>query len=101
MEIFGVKEITQKDNHTFAINWTDDKLLYYRLSDLQKNCPCANCVDEITGKRLQNEALLKDDVRAVNVISVGRYALRVQFTSGCSQGIFGFDTLRMCGKEIA
>lgn len=96
MKVFTLKTINQIDNHTFAIEWSDGVVMQYRLSELQKKCPCANCVDENTGKRLLNEALLKEDVRAISISSVGRYALRIQFTSGCTQGIFSFDTLRMC-----
>lgn len=90
---FKVKKIDQIDNHTFMIEWGDGLTKNYRLSDLQKNCPCANCVDENTGKRL-NTSFVKDDVKALNIMNVGRYALRIQFDSGCCRGIFGFDKLR-------
>lgn len=89
-----IKQIFQKDNHTFTIEWTDGKRQDIRLSILQKHCPCANCVDENTGKRVVDPTSIKDDVRAYTVRSVGRYALQVQFTTGCSTGIYGFDLLR-------
>ncbi len=88
-----VRSIKQIDNHVFTIEWSDGKLSNYRLSDLQKQCPCANCVDEATGRRVLNEATVKSDVRATKIVNVGRYALRIQFTTGCSTGIYGFDTL--------
>ena len=94
-----VKEIRQRDNHTFTIAWSDGEVRDYRLSDLQKQCPCAKCVDEATGKRMVDEASIRDDVRAVRIASVGRYAMRIQFTSGCSTGIYGFDMLRKTGKK--
>ncbi len=89
---FIVKKIDQLDNYTFSIEWADGVVTKYRLSDLQRACPCANCTDEksVTAKKDD----LKNDVSAVNITSVGRYALRIQFTKGCSQGIFGFDMLR-------
>jgi DUF971 family protein len=83
-----VKKITQVDNHSFEILWGDGSLLKYFLRDLQDKCPCASCVDgpkNVSATR---------DVRAVNITNVGRYALRIQFLTGCSQGIFGFDMLR-------
>jgi DUF971 family protein len=89
-----VKKIRQKDNHTFTIEWSDGVAADYRLNDLQRMCPCAHCVDEMTGKRLLNANSVRDDVRASRVINVGRYALRVQFTSGCSTGIYSFTMLR-------
>lgn len=88
-----VSSIKQKDNHTFSIVWSDGAVKDYRLSELQKRCPCANCVDESTGKRILNDANVNADVRAVKIVSIGRYALRIQFTSGCSTGIYGYDML--------
>ena len=93
-EAFMVKKIYQVDKGTFAIEWGDGKVMQYSLNDLQKRCPCANCVDEKTGKRLANPEIKSQDVRASNITSVGRYALRIQFLTGCSHGIFGFDMLR-------
>lgn len=92
-----VKAIKQKDNHTFSIEWSDGSILDYRLSELQKNCPCAGCKNESTGNR--NPPFLDPNVRATRITSLGRYALRIQFTSGCSNGIFGFDYLHR-GKGI-
>jgi len=91
---FLIKTIAQKDNHIFTIEWADGIAHDYRLSSVQKQCPCAGCNDEITGKKLLDEKSIKEDVRAVRIVNVGRYALRIQFTLGCSNGIYGFDMLR-------
>lgn len=91
-----VKKIEQKNNHMFTIQWTDGKTRDYKLSELQANCPCARCVDETSGVRRQ-EPSLREEVKAVRIESVGRYALKVEFTSGCSTGIYGFDLLQRLG----
>lgn len=92
-----VKKIFQKDNHRFAILWNDGKECTYRLNDLQKQCPCAQCNDQSTGARLIDEKTLKENVTAVRIVSIGRYALRIDFTSGCSAGIYDFATLYQLG----
>lgn len=84
---FYIRKITQKNNHTFTIDWNDGRQMDYRLHKLQQKCPCAGC----TESRAPN---VKEDVRAINIQSVGRYALRIFFTSGCSKGIYDFDFLR-------
>lgn len=89
-----IQTITQKDNHTFTIHWSNGKIMDFRLSELQKNCPCANCIDESTGQRMIDEKAIKNDVRAIKIFSVGRYAIRIQYTSGCSTGIYSFDMLQ-------
>jgi DUF971 family protein len=47
-----IKKIYQKDNYSFTVEWQDGRIAHYKLSELQKQCPCANCVDEVSGKRL-------------------------------------------------
>lgn len=89
-----VSQIWQKDNYTFSIKWDDGRVQDFRLCDLQRHCPCASCIDEVTGKRLLDPQMVSDDVRAIIIRSVGRYGLKVQFTSGCSHGIYSFDRLR-------
>lgn len=90
-----VKAIHQVDNHCFAIHWSDDLQDIYRLSELQGNCPCAGCVDEAKRKQVQ------ENVRAVTIRNVGRYALQIQFTSGCSSGVYSFELLRHLSKQRA
>lgn len=89
-----IKRLQQKDNYTFTIEWSDGQVNDYRLSTLQQHCPCANCSDEATGKRRNDVKNLSENVRAQRIVSVGRYALRIYFTSGCSKGIFDFNLLR-------
>jgi ATP-binding protein involved in chromosome partitioning len=85
--------IWQKNNFTFCIEWNDKKVQEFRLSDLQSNCWCANCRDELTGHSRVDPRTLDLDVRAVMIRSVGRYGLHIQFTSGCSTGIYRFEQL--------
>jgi DUF971 family protein len=92
-----IKCIEQKDTHTFFIEWSDRKLQVFRLSEVQKHCPCAYCVDEKTGQRLSNA--VQKDVKAYSIRSVGRYAIQIKFTSGCSTGIYSFDQLRQIGQS--
>jgi DUF971 family protein len=94
-----IRKISQKDNHTFSIEWSDGITQVFRLADLQRNCCCAGCVDETTGERRVDPCSVKDDVRADKLVSIGRYALRVVFTSGCSSGIYSFDMLRKIGQK--
>ena len=90
--LFVIK-IEQKDNYTFSIQWNDGSVQDFRLCDLQRMCPCARCADENTGKPLLDPQSISDDVKAVFIRNVGRYGLRIQFTTGCSMGIFSFDRL--------
>jgi DUF971 family protein len=85
-----IKAIYQKDEYRFTIEWTDGKISHYRLSDLQRHCTCARC-------GLATHRDVDEHVKAVGIANVGRYALRVEFTSGCSRGIYSFELLKQLG----
>jgi DUF971 family protein len=94
-----VRRIAQTGNHTFCIEWSDGKTHDYRLSDLQRQCSCAGCVDEFTGRRIADGKAVDEEVRATKIVSVGCYALRIAFASGCSTGIYSYDMLRELGEK--
>jgi ATP-binding protein involved in chromosome partitioning len=83
----------QKNPRTLTIEWLDGQETEFRLSDLQKHCPCAACVDEMTGKPLLDPHSVREDVGASQIIPIGRYAMRIRYTSGCSHGIYTYDML--------
>ncbi len=89
-----IRAIRQRDRHRFTIEWTDGKISDYRLSDLQRNCTCAKCRDELTGEVRVDPSSIDEDVEALRLVSVGRYALQIYFTKGCSKGIYPFRLLR-------
>lgn len=55
------------------------------LHEIQKQCPCARCEKE---KKSQKEVSL------LEFSLVGRYAIKIQFSSGCSQGIYPFSLIK-------
>lgn len=98
MKSFWIEEIEQEDNHTFSIVWGDHQKQEFRLSTLQRFCPCAACQDENTGQRLVDPRSIKDDLRASHIRNVGRYGIKIQFISGCSKGIYSYTLLRSMQK---
>lgn len=95
----ALKKIWQIDQCHLGLLWTDGIQQSLRLSDVQKHCPCAGCVDEITGLRKEGDLRIDKNVEAIVIRNVGRYALSIQFTSGCSTGIYHFQQLRDINKE--
>ena len=93
-----IRKIEQVDNRTFLILWSDGVSHKFSLDQLQRVCPCAQCYDPITGKRPATSPQLVKDVGATKIESVGRYALRIHFKSGCSKGIYSFALLRDIGN---
>ena len=59
---------------------------------IQSHCPCANCMGDSSSLT---------DVSLLDVSSVGRYALKFVFSSGCSSGIYSIESLRGLEKTKA
>lgn len=94
MQSLAIRSIKQLDNYNFQIEWMDSTIGSYNLYTMQKLCPCAKCIDEATGNRRASAPEPQKDVRAKSICSVGRYALKITFTSGCSSGIYDYALLR-------
>jgi ATP-binding protein involved in chromosome partitioning len=61
---------------------------------LRLACPCAMCVEEMSGRPLLDPATVPADVHPLSVHLVGGYGLRVTWSDGHSTGIFPWPRLR-------
>lgn len=86
-------EMRSSDN-TFRITWGDGHASVFRSRDLRMECGCASCVDERTGQRILDPATVPESIEIVDLVPVGNYGIRPQWSSGHSTGIFTWDRLR-------
>jgi DUF971 family protein len=56
-------------------------------------CPCAGCVDEMTGVRILDVEQIPDDIRPVRFEPVGNYAVRITWSDGHATGLYTWDHL--------
>ena len=61
---------------------------------LRLACPCAECVEELSGRPLLDPGQVSDTVRPLRLHLVGGYGLRVDWSDGHNTGIYTFDWLR-------
>jgi DUF971 family protein len=66
---------------------------FYPAHALRLACPCAACVEEMSGRPLLDPATVDPAVRPVSLSLVGAYGLRVQWSDGHSTGIYTFRHL--------
>jgi DUF971 family protein len=76
------------------IRWGDGFESLQAPRDLRLACPCAGCVDEMTGRRTLVAAAVRADVYPLAIHYVGRYALQFVWSDGHQTGIYPFDYLR-------
>lgn len=88
------------DGSRLRIEWEDGHVSTYEPWRLRLACPCAGCVDEMTGERMLTPAMVSEDVYPLEIRYVGSYALRFHWSDGHDTGIYPFDYLRrLCACE--
>jgi DUF971 family protein len=87
-------KITRSDPARIEIEWDDGHRTKYTAAQLRRLCPCARCVDELTGRRTLEPQSIPDDMVQVELRLVGNYAISVRFGDGHDTGIFPFGMLR-------
>lgn len=86
-------EITRANTHDVKIIWSDNSENIYPARFLRLACPCAECIEEMTGrKRLRDEAVPKD-IHPLTISPVGRYAIQIQWSDGHQTGIYTWEKL--------
>jgi ATP-binding protein involved in chromosome partitioning len=77
-----------------TILWKDGAESHYPLFGLRDACPCAMCVDEVTGKKVLDPKTIRPDIHILRAEYVGHYALRLFWSDGHNSGIYAFAYLR-------
>ena len=83
-----------EDGEQLRIRWRDGAVSEYPPRYLRLMCPCAGCVEEMTGRPLLNPASVPMDVHPLAIRYVGDYAIRFDWSDGHGTGIYPFDYLR-------
>jgi len=88
------REITRRDDG-FLLDWDGaGHRALFAARALRLACPCAGCVEEMTGRPLLDPATVPDDIRPVSAALVGGYGLQVTWSDGHGTGIYTFEWMR-------
>ena len=100
---FSPQEINlANDGKTLVIKWQDNVEHIISAFNVRFKCPCAHCVDEITGVQLIKEEEIPPNVKILESVPVGRYGVKFAFddpSPGANSGIYTFTFLRQLGEE--
>jgi DUF971 family protein len=86
--------IRRNDPSKIEIDWADGHLTVYTAADLRGICPCAHCVDEMSGVRVHDPDSVETTLTHTEVKLVGNYAITLAFSDGHHTGIYPFTMLR-------
>jgi ATP-binding protein involved in chromosome partitioning len=87
-------QIAQKGPRELGIEWSDGIESVFEVRGLRLACACAVCIDEWSGANRLDPDSVPADVHPVNIRTVGRYALQIDWSDGHDSGIYPFTRLR-------
>ena len=96
------REIMQDGNAKLRITWADGRVCLFDAPALRRACPCAQCVNEWTGRRVLKAEAVSDELVIADIAIVGRYALNFIWSDRHETGIYSFRYLReLCEQREA
>ena len=93
------RKITRSDPRSIEFEWDNGDRTVLTAAELRSICPCAACVDELSGVRRHDPGSVPADLVHLDVRLVGNYALTMGFSDGHSTGIYPFPMLWEYGKR--
>ncbi len=83
-----------EDQRTLGLKWDDGKDSQLTARLLRQHCPCAECVEEWSGRRTFDQEKIPAEMKIIEINPVGNYALTFTFGDLHRIGIFNWKTLR-------
>jgi len=87
----GLRQVGPKN---LGIVWSDGHNAFYSVRKIRLACRCAGCVEEWTNRPLLDEKSVAEDIHPQKMETVGRYAIRFDWSDGHNTGIYTFENLR-------
>ena len=95
-------DVSESD-HSISIVWSDGHKSQYSAFNLRSECPCAVCNGEpgVFGRYYTIEKpRVNQNIEPLEIVSVGRYGLKISWNDNHDLGIYSFDYLRsLCECE--
>lgn len=82
------------EGNVIVILWDDGHRSVYPHRYLRLRCPCASCVDEMTGRPTLDPDTVPADIRAVDHLPVGNYGMQFLWSDTHYTGIYTYRALR-------
>lgn len=88
-----------KEQRILELKWGDGTTDRFPFRFIRGRCPCASCVDEVTGERVVDVENVAEDVQPTEMGFSGNYALRFNWSDGHHTGLYTWTYLRQLGRE--
>ncbi len=107
MEQVILPDAINLEDDAVVILWEDAHRSPFPHRYLRLACPCANCVDEMSGKRTLDPDTVPKDVKALDQMPVGKDGEQFLWSDAHYTGIYTYKVLRaacpciICGEARA
>lgn len=81
------------------LHWSDGRVERVSNRALRLACSCALCVDEMSREPVLDPASVPDDIHALELWTIGNYALGVSWSDGHATGYFPFQTIQALAAQ--
>ncbi len=82
-----------RESRDFEVAFSDGLSARIPFQTLRWLCPCAMCVDEMTGVRILQRDQVAADIAPATLEPAGNYAVRIAWSDGHTTGIYTWDRL--------
>ena len=87
------EEIDLTQDGRLRVVWPGGREARIPFKKLRDSCPCAECVEEWTGRKMIDPATIPDDIRPLSITPIGNYAIQISWSDGHSAGLYTWATL--------
>lgn len=88
------------DQKIVSLTWNDGSATKVGARTLRQHCPCAECVEEWSGKRTFELDTIPEDMKVIEVQALGNYALSFTFGDLHRTGIFQWEYLKELSEKL-
>ena len=82
------------ESGSIIVDWGDSHKGLYPPRFLRLSCPCAECVEEMTGVRKVDPKSIPEDIMALDSIQVGNYGVQFLWSDAHYTGIYTYQFLK-------
>jgi len=94
------REIGRSGKHDVLVRWRDDRETVFPARFLRLACPCASCIEEMTGRKILKDSDVPEDVHPLAITAVGQYAIKIHWSDGHNSGIFTWERLDQLARTL-
>ena len=81
--------------------WNDGTACQLPYKFLRGQCPCAGCVNEMTGERMIDVDAVPESIQPLKLEYCGNYALKIDWNDGHNTGLFTWERLHaLCRSRV-